>query len=264
MAATAWLVLVLDFGIAGAAFGSVIAETVGLAVGLMVISRLGGGWTNVSRATILRRDKLMRMLSVNRDIMIRTAALISAFAFFTAQGARAGDVTLAANAVLHNFILIGSFCPRRHGGGGRTDLRPNHRRQEPRGLPARGAAGHHLGLRLRHCDFARAVCRRRQFIALITTNEAVRAAAGVFMLFAVLAPILGVAAYIFDGIYIGATWTRDMRNLMVAALTIYLVMWWSLQSLGNGGLWLALLIFLAARGLLQAARFPALARMTFQ
>ena len=79
-----------------------------------------------------------------------------------------------------------------------------------------------------------------------------------------VAPTMGVAAYIFDGIYIGATWTRDMRNLMVAALLIYLGLWWGLQSLGNTGLWLALLTFLAVRGLLQAARFPALVRMTFQ
>src|SRR6185437_8882231 len=63
----------------------------------------------VPRATLFDRAKLMRMLAVNRDIMIRTAALITAFLFFTAQGARAGDITLAANAVLNNFLLVSAF-----------------------------------------------------------------------------------------------------------------------------------------------------------
>ncbi len=264
MAATAWLVLSLDFGIAGAAFGSVVAEDVGLAVGLAIIARLGGGWSGLSRAAVLQRDKLMRMLAVNRDIMIRTAALIAAFAFFTAQGARAGDVTLAANAVLHNFILVGSFfldgmaaaaeqiCGRTVGGHNRAGF--------ARAVRLVIAWGFTFGVATSLVLLAGGP----HFIALITTNEAVRTAAAAFMPFAVLAPTMGVAAYIFDGIYVGATWTRDMRNLMVAALIIYLAMWWALQSLGNTGLWLALLIFLAARGLLQAARFPALARATFQ
>ena len=70
-------------------------------------------------------------------------------------------------------------------------------------------------------------------------------------------------AYGYDGIYIGATWARDMRNLMLAALAIYFATWWALQPLGNAGLWLALLTFLLARGLLQAARYPWLVRATF-
>ena len=60
-------------------------------------------------ASLFDRERLMRMFVVNRDIMIRTAALIAAWAFFTAQGARAGDVVLAANSVLHNLILVGAF-----------------------------------------------------------------------------------------------------------------------------------------------------------
>ena len=83
------------------------------------------------------------------------------------------------------------------------------------------------------------------------------------MLLAALAPAMGVAAYVFDGIYIGATWARDMRNLMLLALAIYLATWWSLRSYGNSGLWSALLVFLAVRGLLQAARYRLLVAATF-
>jgi MATE family multidrug resistance protein len=70
-------------------------------------------------------------------------------------------------------------------------------------------------------------------------------------------------AFVFDGIYIGATWVRDMRNLMIAALAIYLVVWWTTLPLANAGLWLAMLSFFVARGVLQALRYPALARRPF-
>src|SRR3954454_4442205 len=107
-AATALLVLVFDFGIAGAAIAALIAEAAGLLLGVAIARRLQGELA-VSRATLFDRAKLMRMLAVNRDIMIRTASLIASFLFFTAQGARAGDMTLAAIAVLNNFLQFGAF-----------------------------------------------------------------------------------------------------------------------------------------------------------
>ncbi len=109
MAATVLLVLVLNAGIAGAAIAALVAEAAGLVLGVLTARRLTRGQPPIPRAALLDRAKLMRMLNVNRDIMIRTAALISAFLFFTAQGARAGDVTLAANAVLNNFLLVNAF-----------------------------------------------------------------------------------------------------------------------------------------------------------
>ena len=108
-AATALLVLVLDFGIAGAAIAAVIAETAGLLLGIVIAGRLTHWKLAIPRATLFDRAKLMRMLSVNRDIMIRTASLIAVWLFFAAQGARAGDTALAANAVLNNFLLISAF-----------------------------------------------------------------------------------------------------------------------------------------------------------
>src|SRR5216684_1304431 len=80
-----------------------------LALGVLIAGRLSRGQPAVPRKVLLDRQKLIRMLAVNRDIMIRTASLIAVFLFFTAQGARSGDVTLAANAVLNNFLLVSSF-----------------------------------------------------------------------------------------------------------------------------------------------------------
>ena len=248
IAFTVLLVLVLDYGIAGAATAALIAEACGLAIGLVLARRRLGGHLRTDAALVLQRDKLVRMLAINRDIMIRTAALIAAFAFFTAQGARAGDVALAANAVLHNFILIGSFfldglataaeqlCGRSVGARDGAAFAQAARRVLAWGLVF-GAATTILFLAV-----------GAPLIDTMTTSAEVRQAARQFMLFAALAPVAGVAAYTFDGIYIGATWARDMRNLMMIALAIYLATWWALRGYGNAGLWMALLVFLIARG----------------
>lgn len=109
MVATILLVLVYDTGIAGAAIAAILSEAVGFVLGVIVCRRYADGGFAVPRATLFDRAKLMRMLAVNSDIMIRTAALIAVFLFFTAKGAQAGDVTLAANSVLNNFLLVSAF-----------------------------------------------------------------------------------------------------------------------------------------------------------
>ena len=80
----------------------------------------------------------------------------------------------------------------------------------------------------------------------------------------IVAPLLAVFAFTFDGVYIGATWARDMRNLMVLSLVIFLVTWFALRSFGNTGLWCALLAHYAARGGLEALRYPPLLRTSFK
>ena len=82
--------------------------------------------------------------------------------------------------------------------------------------------------------------------------------------FVVVAPPLSVFALAYDGVFIGATWARDMRNLMVVSLLIFLGAWLALRSFGNAGLWGALLVFYAARGGLQALRYPALLKASFK
>jgi multidrug resistance protein, MATE family len=109
VAATLLLVIRFEAGIAGAAGAAVIAEAVGVLLGIIIARRLQPGGLSVPQKLLLDRDKLKQMLAFNRDIMVRTAALIAVFLFFNAQGARAGDVTLAANAVLNNFLLVSAF-----------------------------------------------------------------------------------------------------------------------------------------------------------
>ena len=103
----------------------------------------------------------------------------------------------------------------------------------------------------------------RYFIDFISTNDSVRAYALAYLPYAASTPLLGALAFEFDGVYIGATWTREMRNLMLLALALYLAASFALRPLGNAGLWLALLLFLAARSAGQMWLYPGLVRGAF-
>ncbi|MBT1515032.1 MATE family efflux transporter [Bradyrhizobium sp. SRL28] len=263
VAATVVLVLVFDFGIAGAAIAALIAEAAGLLLGLLIARHLSKGQFAASRALLFDRTKLMRMLAVNRDIMIRTASLIAAFLFFTAQGARAGDMTLAANAVLNNFLLFGAFfldglataaeqlCGRAYGARNKAAFAGAVK------LVVMWGFGFALAVAGCFLLFGPA------FIDIMTASVEVRRIARDYLPFVIFAPLLGVFAFAFDGVYIGATWARDMRNLMLLSLLIFLCAWFALRSFGNAGLWGTFLVHYAARGGLQALRYPALLRKSF-
>jgi multidrug resistance protein, MATE family len=205
MVATMLMVLVLHAGIAGAAMAAIVAEAAGLLLGVLIARRLTNGQPGVPRAALLDRAKLMRMLSVNRDIMIRTASLISVFLFFTAQGARTGDVTLAANAVLNNFLLISAFfldglanaaeqlCGRAYGARDRIAFSSAVR------LVILWGAGFALAVAAVFALFGPGL------IDVMTASADVRQHARDYLGFVVLAPLLGVFAFGYDGIYIGAT-----------------------------------------------------------
>ncbi|MGC2780518.1 MAG: MATE family efflux transporter [Bradyrhizobium sp.] len=263
MAATILLVQVLEAGIAGAAIAAVFAEAVGVAIGLVLAHRLVKTAAGISRPALFDRAKLMHMMAVNRDIMIRTAAMIVAFLFFTSQGARAGDTTLAANAVLNNFLLVAAFfldglanaaeqlCGYAYGARNRDAFAGATR------LVIAWGFGFALVVAAVLALFGPAL------IDVMSASAAVRSAARDYLPFVVASPLLSVFAFAFDGVYIGATWARDMRNLMVAALLVFLAIWLALRGFGNTGLWIAMLGFYAARGGFQALRYPALLKASF-
>ncbi len=263
MATTALLVLVFNFGIAGAAIAAVIAEGTGLLLGILLARHLMRRRLAVPRKMLFDRVKLMRMLAINRDIMLRTASLITAFLFFTAQGARGGDVTLAANSVLNNFLLISGFF---------LDGLANAAEQLcGQSFGARDRDGFSMATRLVvFWGFVFAVIVMAAFalfgshlIDFMTASQDVRSVARDFLIFVIVSPLLAVFAFAFDGVYIGATWARDMRNLMLGSLLIFLTAWLGLRGHGNAGLWGALLAFYAARGGLEALRYPALLKASF-
>jgi MATE family multidrug resistance protein len=262
-AATVLLVLVLDTGIAGAAIAAVIAEAVGLLLGILAAGHLTHWKLGIEAGSLLARAELTRMLAVNRDIMIRTAALIAVWLFFAAQGARTGDLALAANSVLNNFLLVSAFfldglanaaqqlCGQAYGARDRSAFSGAVK------LVVAWGFGFSLVVSAAFLMFGPLL------IDVMTASADVRAVARDFLPLVTFAPLLGVFAFAFDGVYIGATWARDMRNLMVASLAIFFSAWLALRSFGNAGLWGALLAHYAARGGLEAARYPALLRASF-
>ena len=258
-----WLVYGLALGVRGSATGTLIAEASGTLIGLFVLHRLEGRLFGLSWRVVFERTKLLRMFGINRDIMIRSASLIFAFAFFTSQGARGGDVTLAANAILMNLFFISAYFL--------DGFATAAQQMCGQSVGARDAAGFRAAVRLTmfwSLAFSGAVALAAfligpHFIDFISTNAEVRAAARHYLGFAALTPLVGAAAFEFDGVFIGATWTQAMRNTMLAALALYIGSFYLLKPYGNAGLWSALLLFLLARGLGQAALYRRSAAKTF-
>ncbi len=256
------LVLWLDLGVAGAGLAALIAEAIGMAAGLVIALRIVGPHVP-DRARLFDRARLVRLFLINRDIMIRTAALIVGWGFFAAQGARQGDVVLAANSVLHNLVLVGAFF---------LDGFASAAEQLcGRAIGARNVTAFSRAVKLSlSWGFGFGVATTLTMLAigpflidLMTASAEVRLAARAYLVYAGLASVVGVFAFTYDGIYIGATWTRDMRNLMAVTIVLYFAAWWLTRPLANTGLWIAILVFLGTRGALQAARYPALVRATF-
>jgi multidrug resistance protein, MATE family len=258
-----WFVYGIGLGVRGSAYGTLLAEACGALLGMFVVWRFYGNLFVLPKHLVFARAKFLHMLGVNRDIMIRTAVLMFAFAFFTARGARNGDVTLAANAILMNLFLICAYFL-----DGFATAAAQICGQS---VGARDEEGFRAAIRLTFLwcfGFALAVALFAilvgpPFIDFISTNDDVRASAKHFLLFAAATPLCGALAFLFDGVFIGATWTQAMRNAMLSALACYLGAYLLLTPFGNAGLWSALLIFLLVRGLFQALLYRKLLAATF-
>jgi len=257
------LVYGFGLGIFGSGLGTLIAEVAGTAAGIAVMFWLDPRFYDVPRALLFAREKLRRLTAINADIMVRTVALLFSFAYFTSLGARGGDVMLAANAILMNLFMIAAFfldgfataaeqmCGQSLGAHDEHGFRGIVR------LTSFWCLGFSLFVAL--ATFVGG----RYFIDFISTNDAVRAYALAYLPYAALTPLLGALAFEFDGVYIGATWTREVRNLMLLALALYLAASFALRPLGNAGLWMALLLFLTARSIGQMWLYPGLVRRAF-
>ena len=240
----------LHFGVAGVGWASVAAESIAALIGLGLVVRLNRDDPRPSLARIVEGQAFRRMIAVNRDIMIRSFALLFAFAFFTARSADAGDVVLAANEILINLTIVAAYFL--------DGLAAAAEQFAGRAIGARQRATFDRAMRLTIVWGYGVAAAASLFlwlagpllIDLMTTSASVRATAGDFLLLAALVPLVGTLAYQMDGIFIGATWSSDMRNMMLLSLAVYFAVWWALSGpLGVTGLWLALLTFLGLRGL---------------
>ena len=254
-------VIGLGWGVEGVAIATFLAEWSGLALGLWFCGDAFRRpfWKQWTR--ILDRARLWHMAAVNRDILLRSLFLETIFVSFLFFGADFGDVPLAANQVLLQFVHIFAyaldgvaFSAETLGGTAKGRRDPSRLRRSAILTSIWGVVVAVM-LAIAVAVFGAAV------IDLMTTSPEVRAEAKTYLPWVIATPILGVAAFQLDGIFIGATQVRDMRNMMFISAVIYFTAAASLiPILGNHGLWLSLLISYAARAALLGWKYPKLER----
>ncbi|MBT8091590.1 MAG: MATE family efflux transporter [Gammaproteobacteria bacterium] len=247
------LLFVLVFGmkVDGVALASVFAEYSGLVVGITFavaeLRRRSGHWP---LAQLVEVAEYKAFFAINANLFVRTMALIFTLAFVTAQGARLGGLILAANAVLMNFQHLTSF--------GLDGLA--HAAEalvgKAIGQKRRDALEESVRLTLKWSLFfaigftALYLLAGPLIIRVLTDLPDVRATAMHYLPWMIVSPLVSVWCFLYDGVYVGATRARPMRDIMlVSTLVVFLPAWYLLQPFGNHGLWLAFMLFMASRGI---------------
>ena len=262
------LVFVVWFGwgVAGVAAATAIADAVAVVIGLFlalpILRGLGGQFV---RAKILEAGKIKRTVALNIDIFIRTICLVSAFAYFTAQGAAFGNVVLAANAVLLNFqtfmahALDGFAHSAEALGGGAIGAKDRRAFRDAVRVSVFWGLVVAVGFSLLYLVAGPVI------IDVLTGIETVRETGRDFLVWSAVMPLIAVFPFLLDGIFLGATRGATMRNAMIVSLMIYVACCYFLVPLwGNDGLWASLTIFMGARGLTLGVRYPALVKSVGQ
>lgn len=255
----------LGMGARGVGLGTTLAEYSALVGGMVAIALvLGPDWRErlraIGRARLLDRAAAARLIVVNADIMVRTLALLAIFTWFTRSAAALGPVPLAANHVLMQMVSISAFV------------------LDGFAFTAEARVGAAIGARSRS-SLLRAIRLTGEFslggallfslailalgdavIAFLTHDAAIRAQAHAMLPYCAAVPVVGVASWLLDGIFIGAVAGPILRNAAVVALALYLVTDFALRPLGAAGIWLALLASYGYRALALGWGIPALLR----
>ena len=244
-------VLVLGMKVDGVALASVFAEYAGLAVAVAFavreLRRRTGHWP---MEKFVKFREYAAFFAINANLFVRTMALMFTIAFVTAQGTRMGGLILAANAILMQLQNLTAFG---HDGLAHA---------------AEALVGKAVGQRRRDVlERSVTLCLRwslifaagfsvayfllgPHLINVLTDLPAVRETTLRYLPWMIVSPLVSVWSFLYDGVYVGATRAREMRNIMVlSAFGVFIPAWYVLQPLGNDGLWLAFLLFLASRGI---------------
>ena len=254
-----WFVLGLGWGIEGVAWATFIAEWFALLMGLAICFVLSQNFPKIIWTLIFSRTKIITILLVNRDIFLRSLMVEMIFVSFLMTSGKFGDVELAATQILLQFLHISSYG------------------MDGFAFAAEVLVGQAVGKSNRSMlrdaviksglwTFVIAICLAliyaffgSFFIKIMTTSDEVILASEAFLIFIVLCPIFGALPFLMDGIFVGATRSIDMRNMMFLSLIIYVVSAYVLIDLyGFYGLWIALLVSYAARGISLLTRYPKL------
>jgi MATE family multidrug resistance protein len=246
-----WFVLGLGMKVDGVALASVIAEYTGLTVGLFFAARAlrshSGHWPF---ARLFNVRAYTAFFAVNAHLFIRTMALMFTFAFITAQGARLGGLILAANAILMNVQHLTAFALDGFAHAAEALV------GKAVGEKSRDALQRSVQLALKwSLIFAVGFCLLYivigpLLIRVLTDLPDVRSTAMRYLPWLIVSPLISVWSFLYDGVYVGATRSREMRDIMlISAFAVFIPAWYLLQDYGNHGLWLAFTLFMASRGI---------------
>lgn len=256
--------LVLGWEVAGVAWATVIGETTAAIVGLVYLSLSGAGFKVPMSGMILERAGMLKMFAINRDIMIRSLLLMTAFVFFTRISNELGTITLAANTILMNFFMvIGFFLDGITIAAEQIVGRAVGARYGPafrRSIKLTSIWGMAMSVGMGGC----LLLFGADLIKILTTSPEVQEMAAFYLPWLALTALTGLFAFQMDSVFIGATWSRDMRNMMFLSLIIFFAaLFGARSSMGNHGLWLALNMFLLVRGISLAYILPKRYRREF-
>lgn len=247
-----YFVFVLGLKSEGVAWGTLIAQYTGFIIGMAILfKRSKNDWINISKKALMDATELKQFFNVNRDIFIRTILLLIALTFFTASSARMGEEILAVNTLLFQFFLFFSYfidgfanaaealVGKYWGAKDYRSLKPTINKIFVWGL------GISLPFSLIYFIFG------NNLLKMLTDIPSVIDSSQTYMFWVGLIPFFSFAAFVWDGIYIGATAARAMRNsMLISTLLVYLPLYFILQPIWeNHGLWIAFLGFLISRGL---------------
>lgn len=248
-----WFVWGLDLGVKGVAAATVIADYCALAFGLFWVWRLmlrEKLHIPLKQVKQLIKEELLAFVNVNKDILLRTLMLEICFAFITFQGARLGDTYVATNAVLLNFLLFISFGLDGIAYSAEALVGKAKGAQRMNELQRAVSLGLGWSLLLA-CGYSLLFwLGGEQIIGIITDIDAIRVLANEHLVWIIALPLVSVWCFLFDGVFIGLTRGKDMRNSMfVSVIFGFFGVWYLAQGLGNHGLWLALLCLMLFRGI---------------
>jgi multidrug resistance protein, MATE family len=252
-------VLGLGWGVPGVASATLISEWVGLLLGLRLCRAAfaGSQWRDWAR--VFDPERLRRMAAVNRDILIRSVILQASFTSFLFLGAGLGDVTLAANQVLLQFLSITAYALDGFAFAAEALVGQTLGQRDRAALRRSAVVASEWGVGFSAVLALAFLSAGPAIIGLMAMAPEVRAEARVYLPWLAAAPLIGIAAWMLDGIFIGATETRAMRNAAVASVAVYAAALLLLvPAWGNHGLWAALMVLNATRGVTLAVRYPAL------
>jgi MATE family multidrug resistance protein len=238
-----WFVLGLGWGVPGVAAATLIAEWAGLALALWLARDAFGPGLRLGLSRLGDRLAIRRMFSASRDIMARTIILQLAFTTFIFLGARHGDVTLAANQVLMQFLEVTAYALDGFAISAETLIGQAVGARSQADTRAAGRICMQWGLGGAVALAVIFALSGPWLIDLMTTSPEVRIAARDYLPWLIAAPLIGAAAWVYDGIFIGALLTGDMLRAMLVAIAAYvLALVILLPLIGNHGLWAALMV----------------------